>query len=149
MLKRRRGCPVGLTRQSHSPESVSNHLQQAPESQREKWTKSEKDFYSSRFLQEQLAVLGVEDAWDPKVADFSALSGRGKGTLHLGSVVHWAFLELASESGGEDGTSEDEHVEKPKLLYADHSFIVLVKESSMGALLLLGALDLAQGHDEL
>uniref|UniRef100_A0A4W4FHL4 Serine (or cysteine) peptidase inhibitor, clade H, member 2 n=1 Tax=Electrophorus electricus TaxID=8005 RepID=A0A4W4FHL4_ELEEL len=90
------------------------------------------DFYSSLFLQEQLAVLGVEDAWDPKVADFSALYGRGKGTLHLGSVVHWAFLELASESGGEDGTSEDEHVEKPKLFYADHSFIVLVKEYSMG-----------------
>lgn len=83
------------------------------------------------------------------MADFS---GLGKGKLHLGDVLHWASLELASESGSKDGIDEDEHVEKPKLFYADHSFTMLVKDNSTGALLMVGAVDLAEGaalHDEL
>ncbi|KAF7706508.1 serine (or cysteine) peptidase inhibitor, clade H, member 2 [Silurus meridionalis] len=104
---------------------------------------------STLSLQKQLAALGVVDAWDQKEADFS---GLGKGKLHLGDVLHWASLELASDSGNKDGIDEDQHVEKPKLFYADHSFIMLVKDNSTGALLMLGALDLAEGaalHDEL
>ncbi|XP_060730736.1 serine (or cysteine) peptidase inhibitor, clade H, member 2 [Tachysurus vachellii] len=104
---------------------------------------------STLSLQKQLAALGVVDAWDQKVADFSSL---GKGKLHLSDVLHWASLELASDSGSEDRVEEEEHVEKPKPFYADHSFIILVKDNSTGALLLLGALDLAEGpalHDEL
>lgn len=106
------------------------------------------------FLQKQLAALGVIDAWDQKVADFSGLTDQGKGKLHLGASLHWASLELASESGSKGSTDEEEdkHVEKPKLFYADHPFIILVKDNSTGALLLLGALDLAEGaalHDEL
>ncbi|KAG9274529.1 serpin H1-like [Astyanax mexicanus] len=107
---------------------------------------------STLSLQKQLAVLGVADAWDQKVADFSGLSSKGKGKLHLGGVLHWASLELASESGSKDGSNEDEHLDKPKLFYADHSFVILVKENSTGALVLLGALDMAEGaalHDEL
>lgn len=89
------------------------------------------------------------NAWDQKVADFS---GLGKGKLHLGDVRHWASLELESDSGTKDSLDEEEHVEKPKLFYADHSFIILVKDNSTGALVMLGALDLAEGdalHDEL
>ncbi|XP_017539418.1 serine (or cysteine) peptidase inhibitor, clade H, member 2 [Pygocentrus nattereri] len=107
---------------------------------------------STLSLQKQLAALGVVDAWDQKVADFSGLSGQAKGNLHLEDVLHWASLELTSESGSKDSMDKDEHVEKPKLFYADHSFIILVKDNSTGALLLLGALDLAEGvtlHDEL
>ncbi|KAB5579212.1 hypothetical protein PHYPO_G00192500 [Pangasianodon hypophthalmus] len=104
---------------------------------------------STLSLQKQLVALGVVDAWDQKVADFS---GLGKGKLHLWDVLHWASLELASDSGSKDGIDENQHVEKPKLFYADHSFIILVKDNSTGALLMLGALDLAEGatlHDEL
>ena len=41
---------------------------------------------------------------------------------------------------------------KPKVFYADHSFVVLVRDNSTGVLLLLGAVDLVEGealHDEL
>lgn len=82
------------------------------------------------------------------MADFS---GFAKGKLHLGDVLHWASLEMASKSGIKDGIDKDEHVEKPKPFYADHSFIILVMDNT-GALLMLGALDLAEGaalHDEL
>ncbi|XP_058251940.1 serine (or cysteine) peptidase inhibitor, clade H, member 2 [Hemibagrus wyckioides] len=104
---------------------------------------------STLSLQKQLAALGVVDAWDRKVADFS---GLGKGKIHLGDVLHWASLELVSNSGSKDSEEDEEHVEKPKVFYADHSFIILVKDNSTGALLMLGALDLADGpalHDEL
>ncbi|KAI4898372.1 hypothetical protein NFI96_012387 [Prochilodus magdalenae] len=85
------------------------------------------------------------------------LISKGNQQLHLGGIrsSHWArSLEATSSSvsGSVDSTDEDEHVEKPKLFYADHSFIILVKDNSTGALLLLGALDLAEGvalHDEL
>lgn len=83
------------------------------------------------------------------MADFS---GLGKGKLHLGDILHWASLELVSNSGSKDSEEDEEHVEKPKVFYADHSFIILVKDNSTGALLMLGALDLADGpalHDEL
>lgn len=75
------------------------------------------------------------DAWDQKTADFSGASAS-KG-LHLRTVHHWASLELGSEAG--EGATElwDEKVEKPKSFYADYSFIVLVRDNTKGALLLL------------
>ncbi|KAG9346624.1 hypothetical protein JZ751_006935 [Albula glossodonta] len=102
-------------------------------------------------LQKHLSALGLKDAWDKEVADFSGVTGlaAGQEKLHLGGVLHWASLELSPEGGGHTG---DENVGKPKLFYADHSFIVLVKDNETGALLLVGALDHAQGpalHDEL
>ncbi|RXN21490.1 serpin H1-like protein [Labeo rohita] len=100
----------------------------------------------------QLAALGLVDAWNETSADFSAVSSLGRGKLHLGAVLHWTSLELAPESGSKDGMHEDEDVEKPKIFYADHSFIILVRDNSTGALLMVGALDHTDGpaiHDEL
>ncbi|XP_030636759.1 serine (or cysteine) peptidase inhibitor, clade H, member 2 [Chanos chanos] len=108
---------------------------------------------SALSLQKQLAALGLKDAWDQKTADFSGVSGgQGRGKLHLGGVFHWASLELSSATGRPDGQDDDEHVENSKLFYADHPFIILVKDNSTGALLLMGALDQTNGpalHDEL
>ncbi|XP_062372027.1 serine (or cysteine) peptidase inhibitor, clade H, member 2 [Sardina pilchardus] len=104
-------------------------------------------------LQAALSSLGLSDAWDKAKADFSGLGGS-KGKLHLGGVMHWASLELAPQSGQKEGEDEEDEVEveKPKLFYADHSFIVMVTDKPTGALLLIGALDTAEGrslHDEL
>uniref|UniRef100_A0AAY4BJK4 Serpin domain-containing protein n=1 Tax=Denticeps clupeoides TaxID=299321 RepID=A0AAY4BJK4_9TELE len=99
---------------------------------------------SALYLQTQLAALGLKDAWDQKMADFSGLDAmKGQEALHLRDVLHWSSMELEEE---------DEQVEKPKLFYADHSFLLLVRDKASGALLLMGALDLAEGpglHDEL
>ncbi len=102
--------------------------------------------------QKQLAALGLVDAWNETSADFSTASSLGRGKLHLGAVLHWMSVELAPESGSKDGMHEDEDVEKPKIFYADHSFIILVRDNSTGALLMIGALDQTDGpaiHDEL
>jgi len=103
-------------------------------------------------FQKQLSTLGLTDAWDPKMADFSGMSEKSKGKLHLAGVLHWASLELASPTGKEDAELEEEHVEKPKLFYADHPFIIFVRDNTTGALLLMGTLEYAEGeafHDEL
>ncbi|KAK2862752.1 hypothetical protein Q5P01_002285 [Channa striata] len=105
---------------------------------------------STLSLQKPLSALGLTDAWDQKVADFSGVSDKSKGKLHLGGVFHWASLELAAEAG--KGTVEEENIQKPKLFYADHPFIIFVRDSATGALLLMGAVDHLEGeplHDEL
>lgn len=107
---------------------------------------------STHSLQKQLSALGLTDAWDQKAADFSGVSGKGKGKLHLGGVLHWASLELAAQAGKRGADLEEEHIEKPKLFYGDHPFIIIVRDDATGALLLMGALDHAEGealHDEL
>uniref|UniRef100_A0A3Q3JB67 Serpin domain-containing protein n=1 Tax=Monopterus albus TaxID=43700 RepID=A0A3Q3JB67_MONAL len=107
---------------------------------------------STLSLQKQLSALGLTDAWDQKVADFSGVSDKSKGKLHLGGVLHWASLELAAQAGKGDADLEEENIEKPKLFYADHPFLIFVRDNVTGALLLMGALDHAEGealHDEL
>lgn len=84
------------------------------------------------------------------MADFSGVSDKSKGKLHLGGVLHWASLELDAQAG--KGDVEEENISKPKLFYVDHPLIILVRDNSTGALLLMGALDHADGeplHDEL
>uniref|UniRef100_A0A3B3WTU9 Serpin domain-containing protein n=1 Tax=Poecilia mexicana TaxID=48701 RepID=A0A3B3WTU9_9TELE len=103
-------------------------------------------------LQKQLTSLGLSDAWDQKAADFSGMSDKSKGKLHLGGALHWASLELGPTAGKEDADLEEENTERPKLFYADHPFIVFVRDDTTGALLLMGALDNVEGellHDEL
>ncbi|XP_042256704.1 serine (or cysteine) peptidase inhibitor, clade H, member 2 [Thunnus maccoyii] len=107
---------------------------------------------STLSLQKQLSALGLTDAWDQKVADFSGVSDKSKGKLHLGGVLHWASLELAAQAGKGSADLEEENIEKPKMFYADHPFIMFVRDNATGALLLMGALDHAEGeamHDEL
>lgn len=107
---------------------------------------------STLSLQTQLSALGLTDAWDHKLADFSGVSEESKEKLYLGGVLHWTSLELTTEAGGGDEELKEEHTEKPKLFYADHPFIFFVRDNTSGALLLMGALDHAEGealHDEL
>uniref|UniRef100_A0A3P9PKK1 Serine (or cysteine) peptidase inhibitor, clade H, member 2 n=1 Tax=Poecilia reticulata TaxID=8081 RepID=A0A3P9PKK1_POERE len=107
---------------------------------------------SSLCLQKQLTSLGLSDAWDQKAADFSGMSDKSKGKLHLGGALHWASLELGPTAGKEDADLEEENTERPKLFYADHPFIIFVRDDTTGALLLMGALDSVEGellHDEL
>lgn len=86
------------------------------------------------------------------MADFSGVSGKSEGKLHLGAVLQWTSLELAAQAGPGEEELEEEKIEAPKLFYADHPFVFLVRDNATGALLLMGALDHVEGeavHDEL
>ncbi|XP_069042788.1 serine (or cysteine) peptidase inhibitor, clade H, member 2 [Lepisosteus oculatus] len=102
---------------------------------------------SSLDLQKQLAALGMADAWDGARADFAGVTGQ-KG-LRLAAVLHAAALELGPEGAP---VQQEEELQNTRLFYADHPFVLLVRDNQTGALLLMGALDNAQGsalHDEL
>ncbi|KAJ4949030.1 hypothetical protein JOQ06_020549 [Pogonophryne albipinna] len=111
---------------------------------------SERDSCWWEKIVETVVRSGFDRSVGP-VADFSMVSDKCKGKLHLGGVLHWASLELAPQAG-KGGINVDENVEKPKLFYGDHPFIFFVRDNTTGALLLMGALDQAEGealHDEL
>uniref|UniRef100_A0A8C5HJS1 Serpin domain-containing protein n=1 Tax=Gouania willdenowi TaxID=441366 RepID=A0A8C5HJS1_GOUWI len=80
---------------------------------------------SSLSQQKALPALGLTDAWDPEAADFSGVSDKGNGRVHLAGTLHWASLELATQAGKGEADLDEENVEKAKLFYADHPFIIM------------------------
>ncbi|MBN3290232.1 SERPH protein, partial [Polypterus senegalus] len=98
-------------------------------------------------IQKYLKDLGLTDSVDEKKADFSGITSDEH--LHLANYLHAATLELDTQGGTSD---IEEDLQKPKLFYADHSFIILVRDNETNSLLLIGAVDSADGdalHDEL
>ncbi|KAK5888190.1 hypothetical protein CesoFtcFv8_016714 [Champsocephalus esox] len=105
----------------------------------------------SHNLQKHLGELGLTDAVNKSKADFSKMSG--KKDLYLSSVFHASALEWDTE-GNEMDTSifGTDKLKDPKLFYADHPFIFLVKDESTESILFLGRMVRPKGdkiRDEL
>ncbi|KAK5918648.1 hypothetical protein CgunFtcFv8_003392 [Champsocephalus gunnari] len=105
----------------------------------------------SHNLQKHLGELGLTDAVNKSKADFSKMSG--KKDLYLSSVFHASALEWDTE-GNEMDTSifGTDKLKDPKLFYADHPFIFLVKDESTKSILFLGRMVRPKGdkiRDEL
>jgi serpin B len=97
-------------------------------------------------LADALQALGMTDAFDPDLADFSGMvEGDPEEPLVIGDVLHKAFIAL-DEKGTEaaaatvvmmEATSaepEDEPVE----LRIDHPFLFAIRDTESGTLLFLG-----------
>ncbi|XP_033834188.1 serpin H1a [Periophthalmus magnuspinnatus] len=91
----------------------------------------------SHNLQKYLEELGLTEAVDKSKADFSNMSG--KKDLYLSSVFHASALEWDTD-GNEMDTSiyASEKLRNPKLFYADHPFIFLVKDQKTNSILYIG-----------
>ncbi|XP_020790226.1 serpin H1a [Boleophthalmus pectinirostris] len=91
----------------------------------------------SHNLQKYLEKLGLTEAVDKSKADFSNMSG--KKDLYLSSVFHASALEWDTD-GNEMDTSiySSEKLRHPKLFYADHPFIFLVKDQKTNTILFIG-----------
>ncbi|KAK7904245.1 hypothetical protein WMY93_016852 [Mugilogobius chulae] len=91
----------------------------------------------SHNLQKYLEELGLTEAVDKSKADFSNMSG--KKDLYLSSVFHASALEWDTE-GNEMDTSiyASDKLRNPKLFYADHPFIFLVKDQKTNTILFIG-----------
>ncbi|KAG7470565.1 hypothetical protein MATL_G00115220 [Megalops atlanticus] len=105
----------------------------------------------SHNLQKHLAELGLTEAVDKSKADLSNISG--KKDLYLSNVFHASALEWDTEGNPFDtsifGT---EKLRNPKLFYADHPFIFLVKDNKTNSILFIGRLVRPKGdkmRDEL
>lgn len=91
----------------------------------------------SHNLQKHLEELGLTEAVNKSKADLSNISG--KKDLYLSSLFHASALEWDTE-GNEIDTSlyGSDKLQNPKLFYADHPFIFLVKDQKTNSILFIG-----------
>uniref|UniRef100_A0A8D0BC06 Serpin H1 n=1 Tax=Salvator merianae TaxID=96440 RepID=A0A8D0BC06_SALMN len=105
----------------------------------------------SHDLHKHLADLGLTEAVDKNKADLSKISG--KKDLYLASVFHAVALEWDTEGNPWEGDIYSrEEMRNPKLFYADHPFIFLIKDNKTGSILFIGRLVRPKGdkmRDEL
>ncbi|KPP68179.1 serpin H1 precursor-like [Scleropages formosus] len=98
-----------------------------------------------------LAELGLTEAVDKNKADLSNISG--KKDLYLSNVFHASALEWDTEGNPFDASIfGTEKLRNPKLFYADHPFIFLVKDNKTNSILFIGRLIRPKGdkmRDEL
>lgn len=102
-------------------------------------------------LQKHLGELGLTEAVDKSKADLSNISG--KKDLYLANVFHASALEWDTEGNPFDTSIYgSEKIRNPKLFYADHPFIFLVKDNKTNSILFIGRLVRPKGdkmRDEL
>lgn len=88
-------------------------------------------------VQKHLGKLGLTEAVDKSKADLSKISG--KKDLYLASVFHASAMEWDTDGNEMDlslfGTDK---LKDPKLFYADHPFIFLVKDQKTNSILFIG-----------
>lgn len=95
--------------------------------------------------------MGLTEAVNKTKADFSKISG--KKDLYLSNVFHASALEWDTDGNPVDtsvlGTDK---LKNPKLFYADHPFIFLVKDQKTNSILFIGRMVRPKGdkmRDEL
>jgi len=96
-------------------------------------------------LKEVLQGLGMSDAFQGGVADFSGINGK-KQDLHISAVIHKAFVDV-NEEGSEAAaatavviTRESAPAERDPVFRADHPFLFLIRDNRSGSILFLGRL---------
>ncbi|XP_051521506.1 serpin H1-like isoform X2 [Myxocyprinus asiaticus] len=105
----------------------------------------------SHDLQKHLGEIGLTEAVDKSKADLSNISG--KKDLYLANVFHASAFEWDTEGNPFDTSIYgSEKIRNPKLFYADHPFIFLVKDNKTNSVLFIGRLVRPKGdkmRDEL
>ncbi|XP_068187185.1 serpin H1-like [Antennarius striatus] len=99
----------------------------------------------SHNLQKHLGELGLTEAVNKSKADLSKMSG--KKDLYLSSVFHASAMEWDTDGNEIDmsvfGTDK---LKNPKLFYADHPFIFLVKDLKTKSILFIGRMVRPKGE---
>lgn len=99
----------------------------------------------SHNLQKHLGELGLTEAVDKTKADLSNMSG--KKDLYLANVFHASAMEWDTEGNPMDtSVFGSEKMKSPKLFYADHPFIFLVKDQKTNSILFMGRLVRPKGE---
>lgn len=94
-------------------------------------------------LDTPLKKLGMVDAFDPTLADFSGMTG--KRDLFISAVIHKAFVDV-NERGTEAAAATAVTMmltavpDRQKKFVADHPFIFLIKDNTSGCILFIGRL---------
>lgn len=96
-------------------------------------------------LVESLQQLGVIDAFDSELADFSGMTSSPEDRFVIGDVLHQAFLRV-DESGTEAAAATavvvmDESARMPDEVFqfrADQPFLFMLRDTQSGAILFMG-----------
>lgn len=105
------------------------------------------EFHSARlfFSQKPLQELGLTEAVDKSKADLSNISG--KKDLYLSNVFHAAAFELDTDGNEIDSSIfGTDKLKNPKVFYADHPFIFLVKDQKTNSILFIGRMVRPKGE---
>jgi serpin B len=92
-------------------------------------------------LAEALRGLGMRDAFEPGLADFSGMDGTR--SLFIGQVIHKSFVAV-DEAGTEAAAATavilpaSAPIEQPVVLNLDHPFVFLIRDNATGAILFVG-----------
>lgn len=101
------------------------------------------EFTSAFRLADTLSGLGMRDAFDPRRADFSAMTEQER--LCIGAVLHKAFVAV-DEKGTEAAAATmvlmkltgGVDMSRPVQFVADHPFVFLIRHRKTGCILFLG-----------
>lgn len=93
-------------------------------------------------LSAALRALGMTDAFDGDVADFSGMDGR-ESWLFLSAAIHQAFIDVkeeGTEAAAATGLTWAAGLpdETPVKFLADHPFLFVIRDNSTGSILFLG-----------
>jgi serpin B len=95
-------------------------------------------------LKQTLTTLGMPDAFNPSLADFSGMDG--KKDLFIGKVIHKAFVDV-NEEGTEAAAATavlmqfrgmPTHATPVPVIRADHPFPFLIRDNRDGSILFMG-----------
>lgn len=98
---------------------------------------------SGFLLAKKLAKMGMSDAFNASLADFSKMDGKKK-NLFIGDVIHKTFIavdEEGTEAAGATAVVMRAYAVRPDETVnfrADHPFIYMIKEKSSNTILFLG-----------
>ena len=89
-------------------------------------------------LRQGLQALGMQDAFEPGLADFSGIDGTRE--LYVCDVVHQAFIavdEAGTEAAAATGATMPV-VERPPHFIADRPFVFLIRDTQTNTILFIG-----------
>ena len=97
-------------------------------------------------LGDVLAALGMEDAFDPKKADFSKMADVSYGNIFIGTVKHKTFIDVNTKGTeaaavtyvGMKYEAAAPVTSVPVDFIADRPFFYIINESSTGSILFIG-----------
>jgi serpin B len=105
------------------------------------------EFTSEFSLADTLAELGMPDAFQSRVADFSGMDGTRD--LFIGHVAHKAYVavnEEGTEAAGASGVGMTYSIPQYEMMLIDHPFIFLIRDIETGTILFMGrVLDPSEG----
>lgn len=97
-------------------------------------------------MNEMFKELGMTDAFDPALADFSGLGHSDNGNIYIGKILHKTYLSLDAQGTEASGVTAVEMiaecaleiVEEPKYVYLDRPFMYMIMDCEEGIPIFMG-----------